>query len=925
MAISFDTSLLLGYYQSRTGLLTAGAASAPGAPRPKAPTAPWSDLEGAAAQTSAAVKAAMQGRKLINENAAQLDLPGATGDYRKLFALYQGLSTLSGVAEQMKRKGLTSLDKANINRIFEKGMAEISAYLDKAEFEKIRLIQGEVATSTKTSMGTPKARTEYVTGPLTDSSTEPVAAFQGDVRFNISVKLVNSTVNVGIDLAEMGTQPRTLGNVVNFINGKLQAAGLQTRFGTERIPGGPRTTEVNGKTVTLGTNPDQWALKVKTDTGEKITFAPVETAGAVYLAQSVGDPDPDKRPSTNDDATKRQLLKFQTGQTATLPAPQQEGGESHWVEGRVFAQDLGPEVKTVRATKVGPDGSVYVLADVVGKTDGQEIKGEQDVALLKYDSAGKLIYTRTLGAAEMASGMALAVSDDGKKIAVAGSVKGVLSGAIDGPVNSGSSQSFADHTDSYVTVFNEDGEELWTQRRGARQDDEATAVTFGADGAVYVAGRSRSTMPGSTALGDWDGYLQAFKPDAKGVPQHLFTQAVGSAKADRMAGFAQDGARLVTATVEDGRGVLRLYDTTSGKPVLQATRDLGDLAGGDIVGVAFDGADILVAGNTRSALSVGGVTRGYTGGTDAFVARIGSGLTASGADRVMYYGGDGDDRATAFAVKNGEVWLAGSAGADIPGHPTAVGVRDGFLARLDVAAGSADWSRRFSGQAGRAIPSAIAVDTTGSSVLDRIGLPKGLLDLSESPRVTAASAVRAGDNFTVKVGDGRTAKVTIEEKDTIDTLAQKIRRASGFMAKVAITTLEGKRALRITPANERMVVEFGPGTADKDALEVLGIPEGVVRATTSRNGQTVPGDGKGMIYGLSLPSDLNLDNVDQLNHTLSELGQAMGVIRRAYRYLATGGSEQPEAKKPVTGPVPAYLTNQIASYQTALARLTGGG
>ena len=28
---------------------------------------------------------------------------------------------------------------------------------------------------------------------------------------------------------------------------------------------------------------------------------------------------------------------------------------------------------------------------------------------------------------------------------------------------------------------------------------------------------------------------------------------------------------------------------------------------------------------------------------------------------------------------------------------------------------------------------------------------------------------------------------------------------------------------------------------------------------------------------------------------------------------------------PITGPVPAYLTNQIANYQAALARLSGGG
>ena len=56
-----------------------------------------------AADISAAVKVALQGRKFINESGAKLDLPGASSDYRKLFALYSGLSTLMGVAEQSSR------------------------------------------------------------------------------------------------------------------------------------------------------------------------------------------------------------------------------------------------------------------------------------------------------------------------------------------------------------------------------------------------------------------------------------------------------------------------------------------------------------------------------------------------------------------------------------------------------------------------------------------------------------------------------------------------------------------------------------------------------------------------------------------------------------------------------------------------------
>ena len=82
---------------------------------------------------------------------------------------------------------------------------------------------------------------------------------------------------------------------------------------------------------------------------------------------------------------------------------------------------------TVRQSAIGADGSVFVLADVTEKTlPGQPIKGASDVALMKYDSAGNLVYARTLGASSEADGLSLAVSSDGH-VAIAGSVTGSLS------------------------------------------------------------------------------------------------------------------------------------------------------------------------------------------------------------------------------------------------------------------------------------------------------------------------------------------------------------------------------------------------------------------------------------------------------------------------------------------------------------------
>ncbi|HEX7885695.1 MAG TPA: hypothetical protein VF474_06935 [Phenylobacterium sp.] len=927
MVTSIDTSLLLGLYNTRAGVgggLTAGGS----APRQRvAPTAPWTKPP-APAEATAAVKAVLAGRNFVNENAAQLDLAGASTDYRKLFALYQGLSTLSGLVDQIQKKGVTSIEKARIQSTFAKGLDEIMAYSKAADLDKVRLTSGEVGVSTKTTLPVQANKTEYVTTPIfAGTSAEEVPKFTGNVQFAIAVKRSGVTYNVDIDLNDLvGT--RSMANVVNFINGKLADAGVDTRFATQRLPGAERTITAGGKTIKLGPGPDQWAFKVKPG-GETVTFGAAATEPAVYMTQAVGDPNPDGKIDTKDGVISQQLLKFQTS-TASVDAPIMGQNDPNWVDGRIFAKTLSAEIKAVRASKVGPDGSVYMLADVANKTAGQDIKGAQDVALLKYDPAGNLVYTRTLGASDTASGLGLGVAADGR-VAITGSVIGGLNGAQEGPMNSGPTGAFAEQTDSFVTLFNADGEEMWTQRRGARLADEASQIVFGDNDMVYVAGRSKSSLPGAAPLGDWDSYIEGFGPPStaiatKGKVPATFTQSFGTSDADRPAGMVLDGTNLITASVENGRAVLRRFDISSGSPVLSSTRDLGDLQGGDIVGLALDGGDVVIAGSTsNAALSVGSITKANAGGVDAFAARIPKDL--SGGGTLAYYGGAGDDRATALSVANGQVYVAGSAGTDLPGQDP-VGKKDGFLAQINIATGAADWSRRFTGKEGYATPGSIAVDASGASSLDRLGLPKGTLDMTDSQRITAASSLRAGEQFTVRSGTGRPQTITIESADTLNTLANKIKRATGFQAKVAVTSSGGIRKLTVTPLNARTIIEFGAGKVNKDALEFLGIPEGIVRNTVVNDkGASEPADGKGQIFGLGLEADLNLDSALEIAHAAADVSTAMGAIRKAYKDLVAQATPQSAqtaaASAAVTGKVPAYLQDQIANYQAALARLGG--
>ena len=936
--ISLDTNLLLGYYQAKNGLSAAvgGTTTNVASSVKKAPTPPWSTLS-AAPKADEMLKSVMMGRKFIDEYQTQLDVKGASEDYRQLFAIHQGLSTLEALAKKADEKDTTAAELKRIQAAFTRGMSEVSGYIDDTNFDKLRLTYGDVADKAKTTVGVPKTVPKYMTSPLHQgTATDAVDAFQGDMKFSVKIRLPNKVeTTIDFDLAEMGSTTRSMNEVVKYINAKLSSAGFSTRFAVEKIAGAEKTTEVNGRTIKLGAEPDRFALKIQGDTTEILTFTAPATSPAVYITQTAGDPKPAKTTKvengkvvtvTPDPKLTEELIKFETGTTSDAV---RRPGDVNWVEGRVFNVALPEGVEKVHKTVTGPDGSLYLLADVNDTVDGQTIKGAGDVALMKFDSAGKLVYTRTLGASADATGLRLAVGPDGQ-IAVSGSVTGGFA-ASGVPIGNGALETVAkvlkadngvDETkpDSFVAVFSAAGDEMWSQRMGARDDDEATSVAFGADGSLYVLGRTKGAMPGQTSSGNWDNYLRAF--DAEGRLKS--TTQFGTSGEDKPAGLVVDGTNVVVASIEGGEVKLRRYDMTDPKaPALSATRSLGTLGGGSIAGVLLDGGNIVIAGSSGATLAVGNTTRASSGSVDAFAARISADLSSSN-DAIAYYGGSGDDRATAMTVADGKVWLTGTSKTDLPGMDNAVGKVDGFAVGLDIGTGDIAWSQRFTASEKMTTPTSIAVDPAGASALDRLGLPTGKVAYSDSQLVTSATSARPGDTFQIRrrIG-GPAVTITIEANDTLETLAKKIQRATSFGVKAEVVSDGDVRKLQIRPQNSRSSVEILGGKGGLDALEALGLHEGFVRSTVMQDEKMVPGDGGSAMYGLKMARDLSLSTKDDIKAAIDNLTMAMSVLRGAYRDLEQGMKPASETKK-ATGEVPAYLKNQLANYQAGLNRLTGG-
>lgn len=943
---------------SATSSSTSGSSVTTSINTPIPPTPPWASGS-SLPQQAALVTTALAQQPLVNANAINLDSNTPdNSDYRNLFALYQGLNALDGLATDASQPNLTAIQQTQYASAFKTGLAQVISAVGSTKFDNLTLASGQTSSSQTSSAGVSTAAnsTTYVGQPMyIGDASQPVPAFAGDVQFALTAKQLNGpTITVNFDLSEMGSTPRTLANVLGYLNGKLAAAGVQTRFADKQMIAPPNTITVNGKTVTLPDSPTQYALTLNTSSLETVSLSAPQTADAVYVTQSATTtasntattPVMGTTTTTADNVTTtttgsttttttvdQQLLKFQTDTSSTATPPPDTAprpGDANSVAGRAWSETLASATTSALATATGPDGSVYVLTNVDDSVSGQAIAGQSDVALMKYDPSGNLIYTRTLGASTAASGLSLAVSSTGQ-VAIAGSVTGSLTGTDVGELQSTvngvneTASSTSGTPDSFVTLFDASGNELWTQSAGGVQSNQANAVAFGANGQVFVAGKTQSPMQGGgTEQGGWDGYLQGFT--SAGTLE--FTQQFGTTGSDSATSIAVNGNSVLVGSVDNGDAVVRSFDTTNPKAVtLTASQDLGNLQGGNLVGIGLNSnGQLIVAGtahNTALGSGVATAVNSAPGGSNVFVASLDASLSSTSGNTIAWYGGSGDDTATAMTVADGQVYVAGKTATDLPGT-TPIGSQDGFLVQIDPSTGNATWTERFSGPGGNVAPQSIAVATGGASILDRLGLPSGTLQMGDpSNLLTSATSLRAGDQFTVAANGGPATTVTIEADDTMQTLAQKIERATGNNATVQVLSNGSVAQLNIKPFLQNSSITLGQGPAGKDALAGLGLKTGVIQnppdtSSTSSSANTDP------LLGLNLTSALNLSTKDSIATAKGVLDQALQTIQKAYQDLVNKGQPpQNPAAASASGPVPTYLSNEIANYQAALQRLTG--
>lgn len=886
--MSIDFSFLNNYYAARTAArVTAptiqrdAAPSGSRQPLPTGVTPPWERAQptGKGAAT-ANLRSALETQKFVDEDDRSIRNAGLSRDQKKLFALYKGLQALQSLAARAGEEKVLSGERSGLAKRFAAGFEEVRAAVAKGDFEDLTLLLGDKSNDVKTDFAVPRQRFEYKGNIVSNGASDTaLSGVTGTETITVTVTKGTTPTPITLNLSEIsGTI--SINSVVAALNDKMADAGMLTRF--------KRLEQLGEKED----SPKRYGIAIQGVASERISMS---ASGATPSLTLIGN-------NGAGEAQRGQITKL-TGLSDAAPTSQ-------------ASEKIDPKdgVSDARATAADGEGNTFVVGTVTGDLDAGIVQGSQDVYLRKYDSANNLIWSRLLGSADRADGFALAVDNDGNPI-VAGRVRDKLTATATGG-----------NGDSFVTKYDAQGIEVFTRQTGAAQEDQAAALTVDTSGNIFVGGSTRGRMASGqpSATGN-DAYIQ--KLSATG--SLIFTRQFGSGADERIAGLAMaDDGSLIASSVENGQAVVRKFSATDATAAATWEVDLGSLNTGSLGGLAARDGAIYVSGTTQNAaLNAGGaasIVNAYAGGSDAFVFRLDDAGASASANFVTYTGSSGAEGGAGVTVTSDAIYLAGSTRQGLAGqNAVETGKTQGFVQKLSLT-GASQWTHQYAGTGGHASAVAIAVDESGASVLDALGLPRGDVSMGGSRLITAQSTVRAGDFFSLQINDGSARKIDVKPGDTMRALAQRINRVLGLKGEAMVAREGGGDAIRIK-VNDDSIVNLKAGTGGQDALAGLGLQPGTLYGKDAKTRATDADDLKTInSFAMRLGRDLDLSSDRKARMAAASINGAMEAIKQASRRLIDGPPPPEPTARREDGPVPASIRNQLAGYQTALLAFGGG-
>ena len=873
-------------------------------------TPPWNEAQPSQLAENAAVLATTN---FIDPTTAQLSAASQSSsttseDNQNLFTLYNAFNSLTQLAGLAQKPGATAGQLAGYDSRFQTGLQQVESFVNSTTFNNFTLQTQTPSASVTGTASVPFAPIDYSGGTVvTDANlSSALPGVSASQSFDVSVTKGGTLTDVPIDLSQI-QGPLTLGNIVDYVNQQLSSAGFTTRFSTAMTSGSINDTS----TAT-------WGVQIQQGAGETIALSSTQATPSLYLAGSSGVATPTISTTTNSSGTS----------VTTTPADQQ---------GRLVQLDnLSSTPQVVSNTAVDPssgdttaqssvvdsNGDVYVLGNATGNFGSDLNQGTQGVYLNKYDSQGNLQWTQLVSGTGSASAYSMALDPTGG-VVIAGSTTSNLT-------TTGISNG---NNDSFVASYDSSGDQNWLTQIPTLNTNQANAVTVDAQGNVTIGGSVTGTIgSGQTSSGGSDAYVATLNSSGSITSENQF----GTAGSDQVSALATTGSgNLVVASVQNGQGILSEYNgtDTSAAPAWQI--NLGNMQNGSIGGVTVSGNQIYVTGTTSNgSLTADGqatVANASTGGTNAFVFNATDQGTSATANYVSYVGNSGSSQGNGVTVgSDGTVYLAGTTTGTFTGQTRNVaGVNNAFVAAIG-SGGAVQWTQQFGGSDGQSTGNAVAINPTGSSVLNNLGLPTGSVTTAQSVYLQSTTSLQTGDSFQIQIEGtgGSSGTVTIGQDETLQSLANQINDVLLTKGKASVTYANGGETLKIA-VNPGVTANLIPGPSGFDALSRLGIAAGTLTApaksgsaTTTANTSSGSTPAK-PVYGLDFnPTGLSLTSSASAGAANAEVQNVVNIIQNIYQQTntpAATASTTPDAD--ANGTAPAYLTSQLSNYNVALSLL----
>ncbi len=943
MATSID-ALLVGYGAFNTssgyssglanidlsGLFPSTSAQAANIPirKPSTFVAPSVDAPVADKRTLATRIADVRNQaSFIQENGTSSAI-ASNKDLKTSFTLFKALDDLRTISQYASEKNTSATELASLNTQFQKGLKQIESYIGTAATNQLHFLFADKPTHEKSNVVShPLASNAYTgIGIATTSATtltgiDPAAKFTVSLAKNTIVNGITTTAaadTATVDLSTI-TTPLTLDKVVSAINTAIAAVPQLSSAGDvlNGADGKPLPKYIERAYVSTDSNGKK-AISFTGSSSESVSLASGTAVPGAYLLNQI---------TGTDSKTNGQLVRVDnlTGTATSSIITDNIAGIDTAATGLAQASfaanppktnallgKLAPEptppgnvlnTATVSATAVDSKGFVYVVGTASGKVGDEIGTTANDLFLTKYDSNGKALFSRVLGAGGTAQGAAISI-DASDNVVVAGTTSG----------KSATNDIFSGN-DSYVSKFSSDGKELFTTQLDSFAKDGATAVTTDAAGNIYLAGTVSGTFRGQTSQGGQDSYL--VKIDGKTGKTTATTQ-FGSSGSDAPSAIATlaDGSVVVGGT-ENGNATVRKFN---GADITTAST-VSSLGSGTLTQLSVD----KISGTVVVAGTVAGDLAGFPGAhgnNDGFVAKLDAAL---GAQSVAYVGGINSDSISGLAINGGKVYVSGTTN-DVLGTAK-TGISDAYLARLDFATLAQEQVTQTGTAKLATTGNALAITDSGPGVLAQLGLRSGSLANTQTTDLISQTSLRVGDSFSFKIDGGLSHQITISANETFKTLAQKINLAGYGKIKATASDLTSGGSIDIRQQGES-TIDLIPGKDGSDVLHKLGIapakllPTDVLFSLNTQTGAHAKDQVPGGTFNLGLTENLKVDTKQNAAFVKTQIDTAIATIQRSQRSLYFDENLARAAlQKSTAGSAPAYLQAQTYGYQVALQRL----